>query len=112
MNRKWVDNEIYFGPDRRRAPGRTKLLGERRQLNDADAPPPLGALLRRLRVMMVTFAEQDRPRALQFAHLAIGQARALGKPRCAAVLGEAARLIAEGDARGADEALLKAQTLA
>ena len=46
MKRKWVDNEVYFGPDRRRG-GLGKRWGDKRSYDDAGVPPPLGAVLLR-----------------------------------------------------------------
>lgn len=48
---RWVDNDSYFGPDRRE---RVSLrLYERRRHDDAGAPPPLGTALRQLRLRVL-----------------------------------------------------------
>lgn len=115
MNRKWVDNEVYFGPDRRHRDG-GKRWGDRRRLNDAAEPPPLGAMLRRLRVMLTDLSAPDRRRrALDIANLAVREAERLHQPECARCIADAARLIsasATDQTIRIDELLTRAQGLA
>lgn len=111
----WVDNEVYFGPDRRNREG-GKRWGDRRRLNDAGEPPSLGNLLRRLRVLLMDSANPDRrQRALQVANLAIFDAEELGLRECAERIREASRHI-NSNARNAivaaDALLIEAQALA
>jgi hypothetical protein len=111
----WVDNEVYFGPDRRNREG-GKRWGDRRHFNDAGEPPSLGNLLRRLRVLLMDSASPDRrQRALQVANLAIFDAEELGLRECAARIREASRHI-NSNARdaivAADALLIEAQALA
>lgn len=115
MTKKWVDNEVYFGPDRRsRDAG--KRWGERRRYNDAAEPPPLGALLRRLRIMLTDATSPDRRlRALQLANLAIYEAEGMRLRDCANRIREAARLIsanARDSTVAADALLVEAMELA
>lgn len=93
MNRKWVDNEVYFGPDRRTRGG-SKRWGDRRAYNDASDPPPLGAVLRRLRLRLSGEPTPDnRHHAMQLLNLAISHSEQLRIPRCAETLRRAAPLI-------------------
>jgi hypothetical protein len=48
---QWVDNERYFGPDRRQ--DETLRFVERRRANDAGMPPPLSTALRQLRLRVL-----------------------------------------------------------
>jgi hypothetical protein len=48
----WVDNETYFGPDRRQTDGGLRLR-ERRRDNRASTPPPLSTALRQLRLRVL-----------------------------------------------------------
>ena len=99
MAAKWVDNTDYFGPDRRRRPG-SKRWGDRRHDNEAGDLPPLGALLRRLRVQMLSANPDDRRRALQLLTGAIAEANRLGYRRCSAALQNVDRILRQpGDAR-------------
>ncbi|MBX3511759.1 MAG: hypothetical protein KF700_11205 [Hyphomonadaceae bacterium] len=108
MATKWVDNEVYFGPDRRRRDA-GKRWGDRRRLNDAGEPPPLGALLRRLRVQLLDLSTaSDRHRAIQLANLAIVEAERKHLPACADAVKEAAACINAGDTAGADAWLTQA----
>jgi len=43
----WVDNDNYFGPDRRRRSAGSRLL-DRRRADRAGAPPPLATAMRQL----------------------------------------------------------------
>lgn len=47
----WVDNESYFGPDRRA--NDTLRIVERRRANNAGTPPPLSTALRQLRLRVL-----------------------------------------------------------
>jgi len=84
MATKWVDNNAYIGPDRRRRPARRVL--DRRRYDDAGELPPLGAMLRRLRVRVTSGSAEDRRHALEMFKAAIGEANRLGWRRCAAAL--------------------------
>lgn len=48
----WVDEDTYFGPDRRRQAGGVRLF-ERRRENRAGNPPPLSTALRQLRLRVL-----------------------------------------------------------
>jgi hypothetical protein len=48
----WVDNDTYFGPDRRQTDRGLRWL-ERRQENRAASPPPLSTALRQLRLRVL-----------------------------------------------------------
>lgn len=48
----WVDNDTYFGPDRRGASRGLRWL-DRRQQNSASHPPPLNTALRQLRLRVL-----------------------------------------------------------
>lgn len=111
MNRKWVDNEVYFGPDRRTRGG-SKRWGDRRAYNDASDPPPLGAVLRRLRVRLSGEATaEDRHHAMQLLNLAIAEAEAQRMLNCAAELRGAAPLIAADRFEDADRRVVEAMAL-
>lgn len=101
MASKWVDNGEYFGPDRRRRPSR-RLLDRRRQDLSGD-PPPLGAMLRRLRVRIGGQSSEDRKHALDMFAAAIGQAHRLGWRKCAEALQAGDRVFRDG---GRDAAAL------
>lgn len=110
----WVDNEVYFGPNRRNREG-GKRWGDRRRFNDAGEPPSLGNLLRRLRVVLTDTANTDRrQRALEIANLAIFDAEELGLHECAERIREALRHI-DSNTRNAinvaDALLVEAQAL-
>jgi len=75
MPSKWVDNDEYFGPDRRAR--RAMRLRERRHDDETTQQPSLGATLRRLRVLLANPIEEDsqhRARTLIDAALAMAQA--------------------------------------
>lgn len=110
MSRKWVDNEVYFGPDRRLR-GLGKRWGDRRQYDDAGDAPPLGAVLRRMRVMLVDLAYADRSRFLQLATLAIREAERLRLPACADAIKDACRLVNAKDNPRADAAMVEAMNI-
>lgn len=109
MNRKWVDNEVYFGPDRRKR-GLGKRWGDRRSYNDAGEPPPLGAVMRRLRVQLNNArSPDDRRRAYELAKFAATEAERQHVTGCADCLRDVLSLIASGDLAGADAAVVQAQ---
>ncbi|MBC7768886.1 MAG: hypothetical protein H7124_08860 [Phycisphaerales bacterium] len=103
MATKWVDNTEYFGPDRRRG-SRSKLWNERRHHDDTGQLPPLGALLRRLRVQMVGLKAEGVPVALQLFSGAIAEANRQGFRRCAASLYDADAALRQGGAAASAEA--------
>jgi hypothetical protein len=106
MASKWVDNTEYFGPDRRKRSGH-KRWSDRRRDNEASELPPLGALLRRLRVLTQNLAApDDRRRAIQIMSGALREAHRLGYPRCAAALQAADRALREPGGGGAADAHL------
>ncbi|HYD87341.1 MAG TPA: hypothetical protein VEA80_07695 [Vitreimonas sp.] len=82
---KWVDNSDYFGPDRRKRSG-SKLWNERRRRDEAGDLPPLGAMLRRLRVQMVSLTPEGVPHTLQLIAGAIAEANRQNFRQCAAAL--------------------------
>lgn len=107
---KWVDNGEYFGFDRRQR-SRSKLFNERRHQDEGGELPPLGALLRRVRVQMVTLTPDACPHALRLLAGAISEANRLGYKQCVASLHEADRALRESGssaAMTADAHLLKA----
>ncbi len=65
----WVDNDSYFGPDRRRKLGGLRVR-ERRRYNYAGNAPPLNTALRQLRMRILdargpaAAALSDRARAV------------------------------------------------
>lgn len=108
MNRKWVDNEVYFGPDRRLRGG-SKRWGDRRTYNDAADPPPLGAVLRRLRVRLSEDTNStNRHHAMQLLNLAIVHAETLRMADCAGALRRAAPLITADLFEDADKLIVDA----
>lgn len=111
MATKWVDNEVYFGPDRRRG-GMGKRWGDRRRMDDAAEPPPLGALLRRLRVHLLDMQTyDDRRRAMQLANLAMTAAEQRRLLACADAIRSAANQIGAGDAAAAEAWIMEAARL-
>lgn len=111
MTKKWVDNEVYFGPDRRTRGG-SKRWGDRRTYNDAAEPPPLGAVLRRLRVRLSGDpTAEDRHHAMQLLNLAIYAAGNERMPKCAATLRDAAPLITADRFEEADRLVIEAMAL-
>lgn len=48
----WIDDESYFGPDRRRGDAGLRLI-ERRRADRAATPPPLSTALRQLRLRVL-----------------------------------------------------------
>lgn len=109
MNRKWVDNEVYFGPNRRKG-GLGKRWGDRRSFDDAGDPPPLGAVMRRLRVQLNSLLSPDEHRRLyELAKFAASEAERQHLPACADHLREVLKLIGARDYVEADAAVLQAQ---
>jgi hypothetical protein len=84
MPSKWVDNKSYFGADRRLRP--SKRWNDRRRHDESGEPPPLGALLRRLRVRVAGPSADDRQHALEMVKAAIAEASRLNWRHCAAAL--------------------------
>ena len=81
MSRTWVDEDEYFGPDRR---DEDRLrLRERRRKDKAKAPPSLGSVMRRLRVQAANITS-DQQRAVLLEHLqsAVQLADMLGMAHC------------------------------
>jgi hypothetical protein len=106
MSDKWVDTTSYFGPDRRRRGGRRLL--DRRSLDEAGELPPLGHMLRRLRVLMTNARSPDeQARLMQLLMAALREAERLHYHQCADSLKQADRILrlggttapAEADAR-------------
>ncbi len=111
MADKWVDNPGYIGPDRRRRSG-PKRWADRRRFDATEDHPPLGALLRRLRVqLMGMYSPDDRTRAMQLLAGAINEALRQRLFECADSLKLADRLLrtgAAGDTSKVDAAVLDA----
>jgi hypothetical protein len=84
MPTRWVDITNYFGPDRRRKPA--KRWNDRRRLDEAGEPPPLGSLLRRLRVRVAGPSAEDRRHALEMVKAAIAECSRLNWRKCATTL--------------------------
>ena len=94
MAGKWVDNTEYFGPDRRRRPG--KRLMDRRRYDEAGELPPAGALPRRLRVRLGGATAEARRHAIEMLKGAIYEASRLGWRETAAALQAADHLLRSG----------------
>lgn len=109
MNRKWVDNEVYFGPDRRKR-GLGKRWGDRRSYDDAGDAPPLGAVMRRLRIQLNSIATpDDRRRVYDLARFAASEAERQHLETCADHLRSVLNAIKTGDFTGADAWVMQAQ---
>ncbi|MGD9966378.1 MAG: hypothetical protein AB7T59_07645 [Hyphomonadaceae bacterium] len=109
MSNKWVDNEVYFGPNRRQG-GLGKRWGDRRSYDDAGDPPPLSAVMRRLRVHLSNITEpDDSHHAYALASFAASEAERQHMPTCADPLREAVTLIGQGDYAGAEACVIHAQ---
>lgn len=109
MANKWVDNEFYFGPDRRKG-GLGKRWGDRREMDDAADPPPLGAVLRRMRVLLIDMrTAEERRHIMQLGNLAITEAEKMHKMACADAVKEALRRLHANDVAGADAMVIEAQ---
>jgi uncharacterized membrane protein len=102
MATKWIDNTEYFGPDRRRRPA--KKWNDRRRHNEATELPPLGALLRRLRVQMISLTPEGCGHALQMLSGAISEANRQGFRQCVAALQNADAAIRQHGPRAAAQA--------
>ncbi|MEZ5994128.1 MAG: hypothetical protein R3C25_00080 [Hyphomonadaceae bacterium] len=112
MGQKWVDNEVYFGPDRRRRDA-SKRWSERRRYNDAAERPPLGAVLRRLRVQIsVVGSPEQRRHLLDLAKFALSEAERQYLPECADHLREALRHITLAQYDAADAHIVEALVFA
>jgi hypothetical protein len=111
MADKWVDNPGYIGPDRRRRSG-PKRWADRRRFDATEKYPPLGALLRRLRVQLLgMYTPDDRARALQLLSGAISEALRQQLFECAESLKRADRMLRTGpagDLSEVDAAILEA----
>jgi hypothetical protein len=93
VNKKWVDNEVYFGPDRRQRDG-SKRWGDQRKVNDAGDPPPLGSLLRRLQIALIDINDPvRRQRVQQMISLGIMEAQRQRNAAAADRLHQLSRLI-------------------
>lgn len=109
MKSKWVDNEVYFGPDRRKG-GLGKRWGDKRSYDDAGEPPPLGAVMRRLRVQLNGVASSDdRRRVYELARFAASEAERQRLPECADQLRAVLDAVKVGDFTAADAAVMQAQ---
>ena len=106
MPNRWVDNTSYFGPDRRRKPA--KRWNDRRRHDESGDPPPLGALLRRLRIRVAGPSADDRRHALEMVKAAIAECSRRNWPRCAATLARVDELLRTDGGR---EAVAAADTL-
>ena len=85
MPSKWVDNDDYFGPDRRAR--RAARLRERRRFDETSDQPSLSATLRRLRVLLGhPTAEDAYNRALHLVGAAIVMAEAAQINECVTAL--------------------------
>ncbi len=111
MADKWVDNSGYIGPDRRRRSGQ-KRWGDRRRFDATEKYPPLGALLRRLRVQLLgMYSPDDRARALQLLAGAMSEALRQHLFECAESLKRADKMLRTGpagDLSQVDAAILEA----
>jgi hypothetical protein len=111
MADKWVDNPGYIGPDRRRRSG-PKRWSDRRRFDATEKFPPLGALLRRLRVQLLgMYTNDDRNRALQLLAGAISEALRQHLFECAESLKRADKILRTGpagDLSQVDAAILEA----
>jgi hypothetical protein len=111
MADKWVDNSGYIGPDRRRRSGQ-KRWADRRRFDATERYPPLGALLRRLRVQLLgMYSPDDRARALQLLAGAMSEALRQHLFECAESLKHADKMLRTGpagDLSQVDAAILEA----
>lgn len=81
MSRTWVDEEEYFGPNRREE-GRMRWR-ERRRKDSAKAPPSLGSVMRRLRVQAANVTSDEQRLALiEHLQAAVQLAELLGMIHC------------------------------
>lgn len=92
MRSKWVDNTDYIGPDRRRASPGLRWRERRRFDETTPEPPPLGAMLRRLRVQILGMqSAADRLHVMQLAAAAAKQAEVQRSFPCADIIREVSR---------------------
>jgi hypothetical protein len=104
MRIKWVDIANYIGPDRRKK--RSARWSDRREDDLAGDQPPLGTLLRRMRVHVLRLEiGEDRGNALSLIAAGIAQAEAHGYAKCAAALKQAEQIL-RADAPPEDAAKL------
>ena len=109
MKSKWVDNEVYFGPDRRKG-GLGKRWGDRREYDDAGEAPPLGAVMRRLRIQLNSvISSDDRRRVYDLARFAASEAERQHNESCADALRKVLDAVKAGDFTAADAAVMQAQ---
>jgi len=106
MANKWIDNNKYIGRDRRE--DRRKRLFDRRRLDATTEPPPLHAVLRRLRVLLHDSDPGARERALQLFAASAATATELGLPRCAGALQRAEQAFREADVDDAEALVAEA----
>ncbi|MBI3439226.1 MAG: hypothetical protein HY054_11370 [Proteobacteria bacterium] len=115
MADKWVEQNGYIGPDRRKRPGPKRLM-DRRRRDETSASPGVGALLRRLRVQLLgIYSQEDRLRVLQLLAAATYEAHRQRLYECASTLQRAERILRSGpagDIAAADAALQEALGLA
>ena len=98
MNSKWVDNPDYIGPDRRKRPGPKRWKDRRHSDETSSQRPALGALLRRLRVVLTGLAlPDDRRKALQLIGAAVTEAERQHYYQCADHLKIAERMLRAGE---------------
>jgi hypothetical protein len=111
MKGKWVDNDKYIGPSRRERGG--KRLLDRRRTDETMEPPPLHAVLRRLRVLLNDTSDTAaRERALQLFAASAKTATKLSMTRCAAALARAEQAFQDGDLEDAEALVAEALSYA
>jgi hypothetical protein len=104
MREKWVDNTVYFGPDRRRRSA-SKRWGDRRQSDEAGQLPPLGQMLRRARVQMLGLnTPEERRRVLALLSAAINEAERQQLFQCADSLKQAEQILRASAAKDSSAA--------
>jgi|CXWL01.1.fsa_nt_gi hypothetical protein len=92
MSKRWVDGEDYFGPDRRGRRHQRRLLGERRASDETRERLSVAAMLRRVRVQLVTVrTELERGKTLHYIKTAWIACEADGQTKRADLLKQAAR---------------------
>jgi hypothetical protein len=104
MRLKWIDIANYIGPDRRAK--RKARWNERREEDLSGDAPPLGTLLRRMRVHVLRLESgDDRRNTLSLVAAGIAQAEQHGYALCAAALKQAEQVL-RADAPAEDAAKL------
>lgn len=115
MADKWVEQNGYVGPDRRRRPGPKRMM-DRRRRDETSASPGVSALLRRLRVQLLgIYSHEDRLRVLQLLAAATHEAHRQRLYECAQALQRADRALRtgpSGDVSSTDAVLQEAMNLA